>query len=91
MIGVEKLLDMPAFEGKIHCHKVICQADEETGEIGGGLTGFMAGAVASMISQSHSRGEEFRRAWNVENQIHDEGDKANESGGILNPAILNIS
>lgn len=69
-------------------HALICRADDESKA--GGITGFMAGCVASMISQCHSRGEEFRKKWNKDNQIHDEGDKANESGGVLNPAILNI-
>lgn len=43
-----------------------------------------------MISKCHSRGEEFRKKWNHDNQISDEGDKANESGGVLNPALLKI-
>ena len=56
----------------------------------GGITGFMAGCVAQMVSHCHSHGEEFRRSWNRETQIGDEGDKANESGGVLNPTILHI-
>lgn len=55
-----------------------------------GITGFMAGCVASSISHFHPRGEEFRRWWNTRYQIGTEGDKANESGGVLNPAILTI-
>jgi len=55
---------------------------------GYGLTGFMAGAVAKMVSQCHVRGDEFRRWWNVKTQINKEGEKANEKGGVLNPAIL---
>jgi hypothetical protein len=55
-----------------------------------GITGFMAGCVAQMISECHSRGEEFRKKWNTRHQIGSEGDEANKSGGILNPAILNI-
>ena len=69
-------------------HKLICRADDESGA--GGITGFMAGCVAQMISRCHSRGEEFRCKWNRGNQISDEGEKANKSGGILNPAILHI-
>ena len=60
-------------------HDLISQADRESGA--GGITGFMAGAAASMISQCHSRGDEFRRAWNKDVQ----------SGGVLNPALLNVS
>ena len=68
--------------------KLINDADTLSGA--GGITGFMAGAAASMISECHTRGDEFRRKWNKETQIGTEGDKANESGGILNPALLTI-
>ena len=53
-----------------------------------GITGFMAGAVAVMVSQCHSRGDEFRKSWNLANQIGNEGEKANEEGSVLNPALL---
>ena len=76
-------------EGKdFDTHSIICQAEDDIKA--GGITGFMAGAVAAMVSKCHDRGEEFRRAWNKDNQIHDEGDKANEGKGVLNPALLNI-
>jgi hypothetical protein len=63
--------------------QIIC--DEE-----GGLTMFQAGAVSSMIAAFHERGDEWRRAWNLANQIQDEGEKANEKGTILNPAVMNV-
>jgi len=69
-------------------HTIICDADKNIGA--GSITGFMAGAVASMVSRCHSRGEEFRKKWNVDNQISDEGETANESGGTLNPALLTV-
>lgn len=76
-------------EGKeFETHKIICDADKNIKA--GGITGFMASAVASMVGQCHSRGEEFRKKWNLDNQIEDEGKKANESGGTLNPALLNV-
>lgn len=56
-----------------------------------GITGFMAGCMASWISQFHPRGEEFRCWWNKDTAIGDEGDRANESGGVLNPAVLRFS
>ena len=71
------------------CHEIICRADKDVKA--GDITGFMASCVAQMISSCHSRGEEFRRAWNKDNQIGNEGEKANESGGVLNPALLNIA
>lgn len=83
---VMELLD--AEPGDFDTHKIICQADDESGA--GGITGYMAGCVANMVSQCHSRGEEFRRKWNLDNQLGDEGEKANEGGGTLNPALLNI-
>ncbi len=74
-------------------HALICQADKNRqakDAEDGGITGFMAGCVAQMVSHCHSRGDEFRRLWNKDNQIGTEGDRANESGGVLNPALLNI-
>ena len=70
-------------------HGLICKADTDID--GGGITGFMAGCVAQMVAKCHERGDEFRRVWNKENQINDEGDKANESGGVLNPALVTVS
>jgi len=56
-----------------------------------GISGFMAGAVAVMISRCHSRGEEFRKIWNLSIQIGTEGEMANESGTVLNPSILTFA
>lgn len=69
-------------------HKIICEADKNIEA--GGITGFMAGCVAAMVSKCHSRGEEFRIKWNLDNQIGTEGEKSNEGKGVLNPALLNI-
>jgi len=75
--GVMEILD----EGKdFDCHKIITQADKNVKA--GGITGFMAGCVAQMVSHCHTRGEEFRKKWNVDNQIGNEGDKANEGKGV---------
>ena len=57
---------------------------------GFGITGFMYGAVVSMLSQCWEHGEDLRRWHNVDTQIGDEGIKANESGGVLNPAMLSV-
>ena len=64
-------------------HGLICKADDDIDA--GGITGFMAGAVAAMISECHERGEEFRKSWN--NKI----DEKYSGEGVLNPAILTIS
>ncbi len=55
-----------------------------------GITGFMYGAAVSMLSQAWQHGEDLRRWHNIDTQIGTEGEKANESGGVLNPALLNI-
>lgn len=55
-----------------------------------GVTGFMYGAAVSILSQCWERGEELRRWHNLDVQMNDEGEKANESGGVLNPALLVI-
>lgn len=68
---------------------LVIRADNETKA--GGITGFMAGAVASIVSGCHSRGDEFRRSWNGEVALGNEGERANDSGGVLNPAIMNVA
>jgi len=70
-------------------HNIICQADTDTKA--GGITGFMSGCVAQMVTRHSERGDEFMRKWNGDVQIGNEGDKASEKGAVLNPALLNIS
>ncbi len=53
-----------------------------------GITGFMYGAAVSMLAKFWKHGEALRRWHNKETQIGTEGDRANESGGVLNPAML---
>lgn len=55
-----------------------------------GITGFMYGCAVSMLSQCWIHGEQLRRWHNKDSQIGTEGDEANESGGVLNPALLRI-
>ena len=63
-------------------HKLVCDADKAIS--GGGITGFMAGCVASMIWQVHSRGQEFKDAWNKGHGV------ASSVQGVVNPAILTV-
>lgn len=74
---------------KFSPYEIIVQANHEIKAEG--ITGFMAGCVAQMVSNCHTRGSEFRRAWNLSYQIHVEGKKANRSGAILNPALITFS
>lgn len=55
-----------------------------------GITGFMYGAAVATLAHVWAHGEELRRWHNKETQIGTEGDRANETGGVLNPAVLNI-
>lgn len=55
-----------------------------------GITGFMYGCAVSILGQVWESGEQLRRWHNLDTQIGNEGEKANESGGTLNPALLNI-
>jgi hypothetical protein len=59
-------------------------ADEE------GITGFMYGAAVSTLARVWKHGEALRMWHNLKTQIGTEGEKANESGGVLNPALLII-
>ena len=54
------------------------------------ITGCMAGAIALMISKCHSRGEEFRKAWNLDCQGETENEKVNEKDYILDRTLLYI-
>lgn len=56
-----------------------------------GITGFMYGCAVKALAYFWEHGEELRIWHNLKTQIKDEGVKANESGAVLNPAILTIS
>jgi hypothetical protein len=55
-----------------------------------GITGFMYGAAVSVLTTVWEHGDRLRRWHNLDTQIRNEGERANESGGVLNPAIINI-
>lgn len=55
-----------------------------------GITGFMYGCAVQMLAGCWKYGDRLRRWHNLDVQIGDEGEKANESGGVLNPALLNL-
>jgi len=60
-------------------HGLICKADDDIRA--GGITGFMASAVAAMVSGCHERGEEFRKSHNGEEY---------DGEGVVNHAVLTI-
>jgi hypothetical protein len=55
-----------------------------------GITGFMYGCAVKGLAYFWQHGEALRCWHNLDCQISDEGEKLNQSGGVLNPAILNI-
>ncbi len=57
-------------------HGLICTADRDVEA--GGISGFMASAVAQMVFECHERGDEFRRSHN--------GDI--EMDGVVNHAVM---
>ncbi len=53
-----------------------------------GISGFQYGLAVELLSQVWEHGEELRRWHNLDTQVKNEGDKANENGGVLNPALV---
>lgn len=56
-----------------------------------GIIGFMYGCAVSTLSKVWKYGEELRKWHNLKTQVGTEGESANKSGGVLNPAILTIT
>lgn len=56
-----------------------------------GITGYMYGAAVAGLARFWEHGEALRLWHNLATQLRDEGKRANDSGGVLNPAILNIA
>ena len=55
-----------------------------------GITGFMYGCAVTILSHCWEHGETLRRWHNLDTQLGNEGEKANEKGTVFNPAILTI-
>ncbi len=55
-----------------------------------GITGFMYGCAVSTLAACWKHGDQLRRWHNLKTQIGQEGEKANEEGGVLNPALLRL-
>jgi hypothetical protein len=67
----------------------IADATSSTADVEG-ITGFMYGAAVSVLASCWEHGEALRRWHNLKTQIRHEGEAANDSGGVLNPALLSI-
>jgi hypothetical protein len=55
-----------------------------------GITGFMYGVAVAVLASCWEHGERLRQWHNLKTQIGNEGEKANQEGDVLNPALLNI-
>lgn len=55
---------------------------------GFGITGFMYGCAVGILANVWEHGEELRVWHNLKTQIGKEGERANERGTVLNPAVL---
>ena len=65
-----------------------CFADVNAGLGVYSLTVNQYGLAVSILVRVWSYGEELRRWHNLDTQIGDEGERANASGGVLDPAML---
>ena len=66
--------------------QIIIEGEKLAGEEG--ITGFMAGCIAQMIKECHSRGEEFKKKWNAHWGITEKGKNYKEA---INPALMTIN
>lgn len=65
-------------------------AKQTSYDVADGITGFMYGMAVSILSKCWIHGEQLRKWHNLDTQIHDEGEKANQDGGVLNPALMSV-
>ncbi len=68
----------------------VCAAETASLADNEGVTGFMYGCAVSILAKVWVHSEQLRRWHNLKIQIGHEGERANESGGTLNPALLRI-
>lgn len=87
---VERWADM--MEERISNGATVAEAAEATEHEADteGITGFMYGCAVSILAKCWVHGDELRRWHNLKHQLGDEGEQANDNGGVLNPAVLNI-
>lgn len=56
-----------------------------------GCTGFQYGCIIKTIYNVWEYGDVLRMWHNLEAQLRAEGERANESGGVLNPALISMT
>lgn len=79
-------------EGRVAAGDTLEACAEKTSHLADdeGITGFMYGCAVNILSQVWIYGDQLRRWHNLKHQLRDEGEKANESGAVLNPAVITI-
>lgn len=78
-----------AMEAAMQSGETVEQCAKRTfSQVDEGVTGFMYGAIVSSLAAFWQHGDSLRRWHNLDTQIGNEGERANEEGGTLNPAIL---
>jgi hypothetical protein len=55
-----------------------------------GMTGFQYGCAVAILAEVWYYGDDLRIWHNLDTQISNEGERANEKGTVLNPALLTI-
>ncbi|MFA5056525.1 MAG: hypothetical protein WC485_00290 [Opitutaceae bacterium] len=77
---------------RIAVGSAIAECAEEASRIADdeGITGAMYGFAVRVLADCWQHGEELRRWHNLDVQIGTEGEKANERGSVLNPAMLTL-
>lgn len=83
---------MNLMEERLAQGQTVAQCAKETSHLADteGITGFMYGCAVSSLAHHWAHGEDLRKWHNLDTQISDEGERANESGSVLNPAILTV-
>ncbi len=79
-------------EGQLAAGKTVAECARKMSSVADteGITGFMYGCAVSFLAKFWVHGEDLRRWHNLDTQIGKEGEAANASGGVLNPALLSI-
>ncbi len=77
---VVDLMEVLPTDQPIDANALILEADKFYDE---GITGNMAAYIALIATKCHSRGEEFKKSWNIHNGKPD-------AKGVINPAIITI-
>jgi hypothetical protein len=54
------------------------------------MSGFSYSVAVRILADNWMHGEQLRRWHNLEMQIGDEGEQANESGAVLNLSLISI-